>query len=581
MKSFSTPSPASARTGRLPRWLQALAAGLLCTVLVACGGGGVVPKSGVTLRTLSPDFAQRKAVSYSPYRTANRDTEVVTTEHILEDLSLLAAGGFRLIRLFDSSDNVARATLQVIKDNQLDIKVMLGIYIVSGNDAFNQAEVARGIALAQSFADQVLAVSVGNETMVSWSFNPVAPTDMAAFLKTVRDKVAQPVTTDDNWAFWAAAPAIITDQIDFVALHTYPLADSVFTPGSWDWQQEAVPAEARAAAMMDAAIGKARADYAAARGYLDGKGLSALPIVIGETGWKAIASGGETYRAHPVNQQMYFERLKVWEAESNGPLSIFYFEAFDEPWKGGDDKWGLFNVARQARYMVRSLYPESQWEPGNYSDADALYHIPLAGGGPVVADRYATYAEHLEAGEARPVATPVFNGWNSPSTASYPEVSSASAPTDPGHSIEITPIPESWGWGLAQGLPGSAEDLSNFQATGMLNFSIRTTYAGKIEVGFLTGDTTSGSAYDVYLAIAPGQYGYVNDGAWHRVSIPIADITPHGAMAFGMTDPNKSKLDLTKVTNPFVIADRYAQTGKPENTGDTTKIYIDEVFWSK
>ena len=52
-------------------------------------------------------------------------------------------------------------------------------------------------------------------------------------------------------------------------------------------------------------------------------------------------------------------------------------------------------------------------------------------------------------------------------------------------------------------------------------------------------------------------------------------------MAYGMTDANKSKLDLTKVTNPLVIADRYEKTGKANNTNDRTKIYIDNVYWSK
>lgn len=92
---------------------------------------------------------------------------------------------------------------------------------------------------------------------------------------------------------------------------------------------------------------------------------------------------------------------------------------------------------------------------------------------------------------------------------------------------------------------------------------------------------TTGSAYDVYLAIQPGEYGYVNDGNWHTVSIPISAITPRGAMAFGMTDATKSKLDLTKVTNPFVIADRYANTGKAQNSGHTTKLYVDAIHWSR
>jgi hypothetical protein len=131
---------------------------------------------------------------------------------------------------------------------------------------------------------------------------------------------------------------------------------------------------------------------------------------------------------------------------------------------------------------------------------------------------------------------------------------------------------------MTMNLRNGAEDLSNFQASGTLNFSIRTTYAGKIEVGFLTGTSTDSSLYDVYIPIASGQYGYVNDGNWHDVQIPISDITPYGAMAFGMTDPTKAKLDLTTVTNPFVINDTYAVTGNAG--GSTTPIWVDNIYWS-
>ncbi len=566
---------------RLLRTFVALA---MAVLLISCGSGGVVPSTGVTARSLSPEFALRKSVAYSPFRTSNRDTETITAAMVEEDLKLLVQGGFRLIRLFDSSDSVAKLTLQVIRDKHLDIKVMLGVYIIGSNPAFNTAEVARGVALAKDFSDIVLAVSIGNETMVSWSFNPVAPAVMAGYITTVRNQITQPVTTDDNWAFWASAPLTITDVVDFAAVHTYPLADSVFTAGSWDWQQTAVPAASRAQAMMAAAIASAKKDYTAVRSYFDSKGLNKMPIVIGETGWKAIASGGETFRAHPVNQKMYYDGLAAWSASaaaSGGPTAIFYFEAFDEPWKLGDDKWGLFDVARKARYVVQSLYPSTLWEAGTYTAADAIYYIPTLGNPIITANRYTLYSENVVAGEAKPAEATLWVGWNTPATAFSGESSTEGAPGDGTKSMEIGPAPASWGWGMIEALPTTAENLSNFAATGRLNFSIKTTYPGKIEVGFLTGTTTDGSAYDVYLAIAPGDYGYMNDGAWHNVSIPISAITPSGAMAFGMTDPTKSKLDLTKVTNPFVIADRYAKTGKPDNTNNTTKIYLDAIFWSK
>jgi hypothetical protein len=282
---------------------------------------------------------------------------------------------------------------------------------------------------------------------------------------------------------------------------------------------------------------------------------------------------------------MYFDRLTSWLSSTVAakPRAIFYFEAFDEPWKQADDKWGLFNVARQARYMVQSLYPSSIWEAGTYALSDALYFIPTQSNGTVTASRYTVFADTLTTGEVKPTESILWVGWNSPATA-YAGVSTLGfAPGDAPNSLEITPAPTSWGWGLIAALQTTSDDLSLFATSGRLNFNVKTTYPGKIEVGFLTGTTTAGSAYDVYLTIDPANnsYGYLNDGNWHTVSIPISAITPSGAMAYGMTDASKSKLDLTKVTNPLVIADRYANTGKATNLGNTSKFYIDKVYWSK
>ena len=76
----------------ITRCLTVTLSALLAFALVACGGGGVVPSGGVQQRALSADFGTRKAVSYSPFRTANRDTEVVTAANVLADLQLLQTG---------------------------------------------------------------------------------------------------------------------------------------------------------------------------------------------------------------------------------------------------------------------------------------------------------------------------------------------------------------------------------------------------------------------------------------------------------------------------------------------------------
>ena len=600
-----------------PRSLQAWLARVLARVLAlfmmltmaACGGGGTVPSTGVTVRPLGTEFISRKAVAYSPYRTATSDAdrvnETITSAMVRQDLELLIAGGFKLIRLFDSSDKVARLTLEVIRDHNLDMKVMLGIYVQNGQDAYNTAEIQRGITLANAHRNTVVAVSVGNETMVNWSFNKFTPAQMAGYIRTVRDAITQPVTSDDNWAFYANAasepndPKLVLEQIDFVAMHTYPLLDTIPPAVSpWDWEQQGVAAGlTRATAMMDAAIASARNEYSRVRAHLDSRGRTDLPIVIGETGWKAVASAGEFFRAHPVNQKMYFDRLTAWRDEArrtgNGPRNIVYFEAFDEPWKGRDDKWGLFNVNRQARCQVQDLYVGVAGvvaEAGSCALADAV-SAPTVVRSTITQSRYVVYANASIADEARAGTLQWIgfggDGGNGGADTSFsgevPSGTDADAPYR-----EIAPAPASYGWGhfaMSSSAAGSTEeaDLSQFEAAGRLNFRIRSTYPGKLEVGFMTG--SGSSAYDVYLTLSNTNadgYGYRNDGQWHNVSIPIAALRTAGAPAFGTSAPT-SRFDLTRVTHPFSIGDRYGSTGNAGGAavGSTVKVYVDEIYWSK
>ena len=561
------------------RSIRALATGLLAVILVACGGGGSVPITGVQIRPLSPDFTARKAVAYSPYRTAtNVDglaAEAIPKANIKQDLDLLLAAGFRLIRLFDSDDKVGRQTLEVIRDYNLNIKVQLGIFVQSGDDNFNRAQLARGVALANEFSSIVLAVSVGNENMVVWSFNKIAPAVMADYLRTVRGQIVQPITTDDNYLFWASAPTLITDVIDFASLHTYSELDTYFDPTRWDWKRKDVPDAQRATAMMDAAIAEARRQYGEGRAFLDSKGLSYMPMTIGETGWNAVDLGRLKFRAHPVNQKMYLDRLAAWATEGrsgNGPKAVIYFEAFDEPWKQGDDKWGLFNVQRQARYAIQAINAPSAtwvWEPGSYTDADAQYFKPAVVNAAITEARYVLYTNAAPAaGEFRPsgLRWDAFDG----TTVAYPEVPTDFAPGDASNSLRLTPQPASYGWGLLRQSPtADTDNLSGYTATGTLNFSIRTLYPGKIEIGIST-DTADREPQEAFLQIQPGNYGYCNTGAWCAVSIPLKD--------FIAANP---KLDLSLVLSRFVIADRYAFTGKANGAGITTPLNIDAIYWSK
>lgn len=559
-------------------------AAVLCAtwMLSACGGGGTIPLPGVQdIRALPAAVMQQKAVAYSPYRTADRNTENITKAMIEEDLRLLNQAGIGLIRLFDSSDAVAKQTLEVIRDEALPIKVMLGMYVNPNADAANQQELARGIALANAHRDTVVAMSVGNETMVSWSFVPQETRVMAGYLQQVRSAVTQPLTTNDNWAFFANTqgvkpPAPVLAEIDFVAMHSYPLLDTIHNTNLWNWQQTSVPAAERAQFMMNAALGRIQFEYNAVRSHLNNSGYNALPIMVGETGWKADPSGGETQRAHPVNQKMYFELLEQWKSSGTGPVTIVHFEAFDEPWKQGDDKWGLFDVQRRARCVAQTLNAQLTAAPGSCASTEALYYQPSSNAGAITANRLSVYAEANTAGEARPASAPVLNAWENGTTANANEVDESSG--DGTKAIQVNPTPAVWGWGMTWSLPGVDTDLSNFNgSTARLNFRIKTTYSGKLEVGFLTGSANDSTAWDVYRAISPGEYGYDNNGQWQTVSIPVTDLVSRGARANDRQ--TSATLQMNRVSNLFVIADRFSVTGNA--SGAKPAVLIDDIHWTQ
>jgi exo-beta-1,3-glucanase (GH17 family) len=574
--------------------IRAAFAALLAVVLMAaCGGGGSVPYTGVTTRPLSPEFSSRKAVAYAPYRTARSPdelaAEVIPPANIKQDLDLVMAAGFRMIRIFDTEEKVARQTLQVIADNNLNMKVQLGARIIgdfypSAADlpaiyAANEASIARAVALANDprFKDIILAVSIGNETQVDFSGVRTKPETLGGYLRKVRSQITQPVTTDDNWVPWASMPSVITNEVDFASVHIYTQLDTFFDPKLFDWRQKGVAEASRATAMMDAAFTETKRQYEEVRKGLDTRGLSYIPITVGEAGWNVI-DPRLPFRAHPVNQKMFLDRLTAWANEGRtgaGPKAVFYFVAFDEQWKQGDDGWGLFNKDRQARYAIQTLNANNSpagsatwvWAPGTFTAADALYFKPAVVGPAITADKYVLYSDAAPgASEVRPAGLrwDAFEG----STAARNEFSPNFGPGDAANGLEITPQPLNFGWGLLRQSPtASSDNLSGYAATGTLNFWINTRYPGKIEIGIST-DTVDREAQEAILVIQPGNYGYCNTGAWCQVSIPLKD--------FIAKNP---KLDLSLVLSRFIISDVYSRTGNAP--GSTAKLYLDGIYWSK
>jgi exo-beta-1,3-glucanase (GH17 family) len=234
-------------------------------------------------------------------------------------------------------------------------------------------------------------VSVGTETLDSWSSVLVPANELAAYIQEVRARVTQPVTTDDSYLPFLlgtdgttsyADVLQVAKVVDFLSVHVYAFADAPYD--SWDCNQSSVPAgPARAAAMMNAALEYTKSSIGDVRTTMASHGLD-LPIVIGEAGWKTSATdladdATEIYRAHPVNQKMFYDAFSSWTSgsakDATSPAAAFTFEAFDEPWKTTDDGWGLFDVNRMAKYVMWSDFPDLKPSGAPaYSANDAVYY---------------------------------------------------------------------------------------------------------------------------------------------------------------------------------------------------------------
>jgi exo-beta-1,3-glucanase (GH17 family) len=272
-------------------------------------------------------------------------------DQILEDLEILEDHGFRLIRMYDSGANT-RDTLEIIRRHGLPIKVLLGIWLdaevsnhegcpwlnepipdetLAANALKNAAEVQRGIDLAKEHDDIVVAVNVGSEALVDWNDHMVPLEQVIAYVRRVKRAIEQPVTVADNYVWWTREGAPLAAEVDFIGVHTYPA-----------WEEKTI----------DEALAFSIENIRGVR-----EALPDEPLAILEAGWATVASEfGE--RASEANQSRYFHDLKRWATENN--TTVFFFEAFDEPWKGdpgsplGAEKhWGLFNVDRTPKEVMR------------------------------------------------------------------------------------------------------------------------------------------------------------------------------------------------------------------------------------
>lgn len=132
------------------------------------------------------------ADSYGCYRAGQApDSSGPTKSEILEDLKILT-DYWNLIRVYNA-DNDTENILEVIRENNLPLKMMLGVWLEDEDDdsdskKVNIENVLHGIELANAYSDIVKAVNVGNETQVYWSAHKMNQKDLIRYIRVGQKK---------------------------------------------------------------------------------------------------------------------------------------------------------------------------------------------------------------------------------------------------------------------------------------------------------------------------------------------------------------------------------------------------------
>ena len=292
-----------------------------------------------------------RAICYSGFREGQVPGQNYPSyEEVKEDLFILEPD-FKYLRMYDCDPHTI-TTLEVIQNENFGFKIMLGAFIeaemnnfncpwggvyskevLEENSELNRKKILRLIELANKFPDIVFSISVGNEACVGWTDHYVHENRVLEYVKQVKAEVNQPVTFCENYEPWHFKLEKLAGELDFISVHTYPV---------WEYKQ------------IDEALQYTKENYySVADKYPD------KPVIITEAGW-ATNSNGRGINPENVNelyQKIYFERLMAWVEEQK--ILTFFFEAFDEPWKGSPEPlepekhWGLYKVDRTPKLVMR------------------------------------------------------------------------------------------------------------------------------------------------------------------------------------------------------------------------------------
>ena len=161
----------------------------------------------------------------------------------------------------------------------------------------------------------------------------VTTDSLVRYARLLKEGVPQPVTFCENYVPWLDKLRPLADELDVIAIHTYPV-----------WEYKSIEEGLAFTIENYNAVAEAHPDK---------------QVIITEAGW-ATNTNGRGIEPHNVNetfQEQYYQELMEW-AEREQVL-VYFFEAFDENWKGSDDPlepekhWGLFKADRTPKLALQ------------------------------------------------------------------------------------------------------------------------------------------------------------------------------------------------------------------------------------
>lgn len=294
-----------------------------------------------------------KAICYSGFRDGQYPGgESPSYDQVKEDL-LILKDDWSYLRLYDCDEH-AQTVINVIKNENFDFKLMLGAHLFAEMNNFNcpwgggnfteseletntlknEQNIKKLIAFGNRYSDLIFSLSVGNEACVDWTDHYVSEQKILVYAEDVKAQTNQLVTFCENYVPWLYKLNDLAESLDFISLHSYPV---------WEYKHIAEGLEYTK-----------QNYYSVAEKYPD------KTVVITEAGW-ATKSNGKGIEAENVNegyQRIYINDLMEWTEKEN--ILMFYFEAFDENWKGSSEPWepekhwGLYRTDRSPKLAVNS-----------------------------------------------------------------------------------------------------------------------------------------------------------------------------------------------------------------------------------